>query len=45
VFSAKLTEHCFKLMLYCDMPPGLDIDAGHSHAKPNWRLHGAPILD
>jgi hypothetical protein len=39
VFTAEMTEHSFKLMLYCDMSAGLHIDARHSHAIPNWRIH------
>jgi hypothetical protein len=39
VFTAEMTEHSFKLMLYCDMSTGLHIDARHSHAIPNWRIH------
>jgi hypothetical protein len=39
VFTAEMTEHRFKLMLYCDMSAGLHIDARHSHAIPNWRIH------
>ena len=45
VFTAEMTEHSFKLMLYCDMSAGLDIDARHSHAIPNWCVHGASILE
>jgi len=45
VFTAEMTEHRFKLMLYCDMSAGLHIDARHSHAIPNWRIHGASILE
>ena len=44
VLTAELTEHSLKLILYCDMPAGLHIDARHSHAIPNWRVHGASIL-
>jgi hypothetical protein len=39
VFTAEMTEHSFKLILYCDMSAGLHIDARHSHAIPNWRVH------
>jgi hypothetical protein len=39
VFTAEMTEHSFKLMLYCDSSAGLHIDARHSHAIPNWRIH------
>jgi hypothetical protein len=45
VFTAEMTEHSFKLILYCDMPPCLHIDARHPHAIPNWRVHGASILE
>jgi len=39
VFTAEMTEHSFKLILYCDMSACLHIDARHSHAIPNWRVH------
>jgi hypothetical protein len=39
VFTAEMTEHSFKVMLYCDMSAGLDIDTRHSQAIPNWRVH------
>lgn len=45
VLPAEFTEHSFKLILYCDMPASLHIDARHSHAIPNWRVHGASILE
>ena len=45
VFTAEMTEYRFKLMLYFDMSAGLHIDARHSDAIPNWRVHGASILD
>jgi hypothetical protein len=45
VSTAEMTEHSFKLMFYCDMPAGLHIAAGHSHAIPNWPVHGASILE
>jgi hypothetical protein len=45
VFTAETAEHSFKLMLYCDMPAILNVDAGHSHAIPNWFFHGASILE
>jgi hypothetical protein len=44
VLTAEMTEHSFKLLLNCDMPAGLHIDARHSHAIPNWAVHGAAIL-
>jgi hypothetical protein len=39
--TAEFTEHSFELMLYFNVPAGLHIDAGHSHAIPNWPVHGA----
>jgi hypothetical protein len=45
VFTAEMTEHCFELVLYCDMSAGLHIDARHSDAIPNWRVHRPSILD
>jgi hypothetical protein len=45
VFSAQMTEHSFKLMLYRDMSAGLHIGARHSDAVPHWRIHGVSILD
>jgi hypothetical protein len=35
VFTAKMTEHSFKLTLYCDMSAGLHVYARHSDAIPN----------
>jgi len=45
VLTAEMTEQSFKLMLYCDMSAGLHFGARHSHAIPNWPIHGASILD
>jgi hypothetical protein len=45
VFTAECAEHSLELMLYCDMPAGLDIGITQSHAIPNRSVHAASILE
>jgi len=44
VFTAECAEHSLELMLYCDMPVGLEIGIIQSHAIPNRSVHAASIL-
>ena len=45
VLPAEFAEHLLELMLYRDMPAGLNIGVGHSYAIPNRSFHTACILE